>query len=330
MAEQAGQTCQELHLGFIGAGDWVEKYHIPVIRRLSRRQRLSVSGIWNRTRSKAENLVARFDLPKVYRDLQEIIDDPDVDRFAVAVNSRGVRDILRRLAVRNLPVLCEKPPGRNGEEARELAEVITATNVVAFNRRYMPLNQQFKSLLEEWPGIDYVECSFYRRDRDVASFVTETGIHGINLLEYLIGDIAGLGCERWAVANTSTCNWLANLRFSNGVRGLIKFFPFAGINLEMVAVSGRGLTASIQTAHPFTDARAGFIKIDRNDSKGEIATLIIEQQELDPLTAGGFEGEYLDFFGAIRENRTTVSNFQNAWRSMVIAEAIERGNSIEL
>ena len=179
-----GQSRRELSLALIGAGEWVERYHLPTIKRLSDQQNVSIAGIWNRTRAKAEKLARDFDLPKVYGDLQEVIDDHEVDCLAIAVNSRAVGQILRTLAVRDLPLICEKPPGADAAEARELAALITRTNVVAFNRRYMPLNQRFKEFVDR-EHIEFVECSFYRRRRDVEEFITETGIHGINLLEYL-------------------------------------------------------------------------------------------------------------------------------------------------
>ncbi|MBA7486920.1 Inositol 2-dehydrogenase/D-chiro-inositol 3-dehydrogenase [subsurface metagenome] len=326
MDEQSGR---DLCLAFIGAGEWVEKYHLPALRRLSRQQGVSVAGIWNRTRAKAEKLAADFSLPKVYGDLQEAADDPAINCFAVAVNSQAVGEILRTLAARNLPVICEKPPGRDGDEALQLAQRITATNVVAFNRRYMPINQQFKELIDR-ERIEFVECSFYRRQRDVERFVTETGIHGINLLEYLFGDIARVETERWKVAGSSTYNWLASLRFSSGLRGLIKFFPFAGVSLEKVEVNGRDITASVQTAHPFTDAREGAINIQKHGANGRADVEVVEQKDLEPLRAGGFEGEYLDLFEAIRKKRETVSNFQNAWRSVVVAEAVQQGAAIQL
>jgi predicted dehydrogenase len=324
-----GESRRELRLAFIGAGEWVEKYHLPTIKRLSGRQIVSITGIWNRTRPKAEKLARDFDLPKVYEDLQEVIDDREVSCLAVAVNSRAVGQILRTLAIRELPLLCEKPPGADSAEARELAELITSTNVVAFNRRYMPVNQRFKEFVDG-EQIEFVECSFYRRHRDVEEFITETGIHGINLLEYLFGEICKVETERWKVPGTSTYNWLAHLCFSSGLRGLLKFFPFSGINMEKVEVNGRDVTASVTAAHPLTDAREGFIRTERHDDNGEPVVQILDQKDLDPLCAGGFEGEYRDFLAALQENRRTLSNFQNAWQSVVIAEAVQNGGGVEI
>jgi predicted dehydrogenase len=193
----------------------------------------------------------------------------------------------------------------------------------------MPINRQFKELLNG-EQVEYVECRFYRRNRNVAEFVTETGVHGINLLEYLFGEIAEVYTDRWTVPNSSTFNWLADIRFSTGIRGLIKFFPMVGVNMEMVEINGRDLTASVVAAHPLTDARQGFIKVQRHSGAGELGQSVVEQPEVDPLCAGGFEGEYQDFFRAIRENRETVSNFQNAWRTEVIAEAIQNGDGVKI
>jgi predicted dehydrogenase len=323
------RTGRVLRLAVIGAGEWVEKYHLPAIKRLSGGQNISVTGIWNRTRSKAEKLARDFGLPKVYANLQEVIDDSGVHCLAVAVNSQAVGEILRTLAVRDLPVICEKPPGANAAEARELAELITGPNVVAFNRRYMPINRRFKELVSR-ERIEFVECSFYRRARDVEEFITETGIHGINLLEYLCGEIVEVETERWKVPDTHTYNWLAGLSFAGGVRGLIKFFPFTGTNLEKVEVNGRDFTAAVIAAHPLTDAREGFIRTETHGDTGDPLVEVFEQKDSDPLGAGGFEGEYLDFFEGVREGRPTLSNFQNAWRSVVIAETIQQGGTVQM
>jgi predicted dehydrogenase len=320
----------ELRIAVVGAGEWAAKYHLPAIKSLSRQQRVSIVGIWNRTRPKAEGLAAQFGLPKVYHELEDLLDESHIDCMAVVVNSQALGDILRLLVKRNLPVICEKPPGRDGEEARELAQLVVGTNVVAFNRRYMPLNRQFKTIVDECGDIDFVDCSFYRRHRNVENFVTETGIHAVNLLEYLFGRIVKVETDRWPVAGSETYNWIASLKFFNGLRGLIKFFPCAGINLESVEINGQKITASVSTAHPFTDDPSGSIRIDIDTENGERSAKIVKQKDIDSLTAGGFVGEYRDFFEAVRNKQQTVSNFQNAWRSMVISEAIQYGTNIEL
>lgn len=45
-----------------------------------------------------------------------------------------------------LPMLVEKPPVGSYREALELAARVRASNVVGFNRRYMPLNRRFREL----------------------------------------------------------------------------------------------------------------------------------------------------------------------------------------
>jgi len=329
-ADSAEHIDTELRLAIIGAGEWVQKYHLPVIRQLSQREHVEIVGIWNRTSSKAEKLASEFGISKIYRDLQEIVNDQDINCISVAVNRQIVGNVLRTLAVRKLPVLCEKPPGRDGNEARELADLITTSNVVAFNRRYMPLNQRFKEMAGEQEQIQFADCSFYRRGRDVPDFVNETGVHGINLLEYLCGNIVKVTTERWSIPGSNTFNIVAKLQFAGGARGQIRFFPLSGVNLEKIEVTGKGFTASINSAHPLTDTREGIITLTRQEASGDPSVTREKQKDQSPLSAGGFEGEYLDFFRSIRDGSETLSNFQNAWRSVMIAEAVQNGLSLEM
>ena len=178
-----------IKIGMIGATEWVACQHLPALQYLSQRKNIAIHGIWNRTRSKAERLATAFGIPRVYNSLSELIADDELDCVSVVVSSSAVGSILQELSQRNLPLICEKPPGKDRDEAKLLAEVVTVPNVVAFNRRYAPLNQQFKRMIDQHHTIHFVECHFYRRHRDDPLFVTESGIHGINSLEYFFGTI---------------------------------------------------------------------------------------------------------------------------------------------
>ena len=71
------------HLGIaiVGAGQVVNGAHLPAYRK----GRLSVAGIFDRDRAKAEATAGRFGVEKVYGSLEELLDDPAVDIVDVAV-----------------------------------------------------------------------------------------------------------------------------------------------------------------------------------------------------------------------------------------------------
>ena len=324
MTETHGKT---IHVGIIGATEWVSRQHLPALQYLSQQRNIAIHGIWNRTRAKAEAVAEAFKIPCVYRSLSKLIADDELDCVSVNVNSSAVGDILRELQQRDIPIICEKPPGKDSVEAKELSECITAPNVVAFNRRYAPLNQQFKELIDQHPTIHFVECHFYRRHRDDPHFVTESGIHGINVLEYFFGAITQIDTERWAHADTKNFNWLARLEFLSGVRGIVKFFPFAGVSMERIEAHGSDVSLYLSAAQHYTDDANGSIVIHENTLDNRLHQEFIEDKERNPLITGGFVGEYADLFDAIETGKPTRSNFQNAWSSVEVAESIASGRS---
>ncbi len=317
-----------LELVVIGAGDWVARYHLPAILKLAPQYNVHIKGIWNRTISKAQNLARQFGIQRVYNTVEDIIKDPYIDCAIVVVNSMAVGDLVKKLSACKIPILCEKPPGKNSSEAKELADVMKSTNVVGFNRRYAPLNRKFKALIDSNISIHFVECHFFRRHRDTPCFVTETGIHAINLMEYFFGNISVVQTQKCFQKRMKNYNWIVNLEFTGGVKGIAKFFPNAGINMESFEVHGDDLSAYIYSAQHYTDEKKSRIVIYKNTNENELIKKELEELESDPLKARGFIDEYIDFFEAVRSGSSTVSNFQNAWSSLEVAEAIEYGRNL--
>ena len=319
---------RKINLALIGAGKWAVDYHLPTLHSKALQPKLNVHGIWNRTRSKSERAARKWGIPCVYTSLDEILQDSDIDALSVVVNSQAVGSILRRLSRRNLPILCEKPPGKNSQETKRLATLVHPKSVVGFNRRYSPLNRKFKNLVDNLASIQWVECHFMRRHRDDPKFVTETGVHGINFLVYLVGPIRSVAAERWSSKGENNYNWIARLIFASGLRGLIKFFPNAGISLENIEIHGDDVSLYLDSQQHFTDTNEGRITICRNTKQKRLSTRhIFGNREEDRLTRGGFVGEYLDFIAAIQKHRSALSNFGNSWTSLRAAEIIERGKS---
>ncbi len=319
---------RKINLALVGAGKWAMEYHLPTLHAKALQHKLNLCGIWNRTRSKSHRAAKKWGIPHVYKSLDELIEDPQIDAVSVVVNRRAVGDILRRISRRNLPILCEKPPGKNSQEAKRLTRLVSPNSVVAFNRRYSPLNQKFKSLVDKLESIQLVECHFLRRHRDDQKFVTETGVHGINFLEYLLGPIRAVAADRWVSKEKNNYNWLARLTFASGARGLIKFLPTAGISLENIDVHGDDVSLYLESEQHFTDTTEGRIILCKNTGQNRLSRrpIFVNRGE-DRLTRGGFVGEYLDFIAAIRKSTSPLSHFGNSWTSMRAAEIIEQGKS---
>jgi len=314
-----------INLAMIGAGEWAQLYHLPAVKFLQKKYSLQITGIWNRTAEKAQTAARKFGIQRVYASLDELLRDPDVNCFAIIIHADALKGVLDKVLARNMPVLTEKPPGRNYDEAEAFSHSVKVTNVVAFNRRYTPLNQQFKQIVRQMQGIYFAECHFYRNQRHTADFITETGIHSINYMEYLLGQVQTVLTEKWKNPENDTNIWISRIVFESGVKGLMKFFPCSGSSVERYEVHSNDISAYLHSPQHYTEDIPGRIIVHQNS---KVHQIIEGSDDDDPLVVSGFVGEYSDFFEAILHNKATVSNFQNACHSMKLAEAIEKGEDL--
>ena len=315
-------TGETITLAVIGAGPWARSYHLPALKALENRVPLRIGGIWNRTREKAVAAAEEFGIDRVYGSLEEAMDDDSLGCFAVLVNPSIIPEIVQKLLVRELPMLCEKTPGHTFQEAGQLADAVNVPNVVAFNRRYMPINQRFKSIVDEMEEIYFVECHFYRFDRLYPDFVISTGVHGINCMEYLFGPIESVQTEKWKNPSNDSLIWISHLRFDSGLRGILKFLPSSGSSVERYEAHCSTTSAYLYSPQTYTSDYPGRIYIHR---EGTDAETIVSREEDGMIINSGFVNEYLDLFEAMRHSKETASNFRNACNTMRVAEAIESG-----
>ncbi|MEW5816619.1 MAG: Gfo/Idh/MocA family oxidoreductase [Spirochaetota bacterium] len=94
-----------LNLALVGAGAWMEKYHIPAIMSLSEKWNLRIRGIWNRTIEKAEACAATYGIPRVYESLEELTLDSETDCRVVVVSKTALAETLRVLTRRPIPLI---------------------------------------------------------------------------------------------------------------------------------------------------------------------------------------------------------------------------------
>lgn len=118
----------------IGAGTIAEEH----IKSFLLTKRVKLMGIYSRTSSKAVNLKKKYNISKVYRNIDEMYLDTRADLVVVAVSIMSVKEVLKRVSKYNWYCLCEKPIGINYKETLEISKYFKNKNkfFVAFNRRH--------------------------------------------------------------------------------------------------------------------------------------------------------------------------------------------------
>ena len=326
------QDKKHINLAFIGGGWFAQRVHLPALVYLREHPQeqydLRLRGIYRRTRSAAEELADKYGFEQVYGSLEEVLHDESVDAVAVIVPMNALIDLLPPLADRKLPIFVEKPPGVNAAEAEYFSSLITTPNVVAFNRRFMPINNTFKQVVAEMTDVFFVEGNFFRSNRQQENFAFETGIHWINYMEYLFGDIIAVRAQRFKHPQDESWNWLAQLTFSNGLKGVLKIFPVTGSLCERLEVHSPNKVAYLHSSFFGLDTGQIIIEeVGRNPETKlpELVQTVTPGPEGLLIVNGGFVGQYQEFFEACCSGKPTRSNFQNAVNTMRVAEAIQAG-----
>lgn len=311
----------------IGAGKWMRSHHLPVVRRLEDQGILEIAGIWNRTKRTAVELAEEYQVSRVYDSLNEVTDDASLDGAVVCVSREAVYGVVARMRNRALPLLVEKPPGNSSEEGRRLAELIGDRAIVGFNRRYAPVVERFRTIALENSPVHYVDCQFTRTLRTDPRFVSETGIHGINLLEWLLGPVTEVVAR--AHAGTGTRNrkaqevyhWQAMLTFDSGSFAHVSFLPRAGFSGERYTAYMQDRTVVLDYGCHFCDDTVSRISV--YDARSEKPGWTEEYAEKDRFKREGFINEYNEFIELMRRGTASRSTLDSSWNSLRVCEEIE-------
>ncbi|WP_308639998.1 Gfo/Idh/MocA family protein [Paenibacillus silvisoli] len=109
---------KEMGIGIIGAGEIVDACHLPAYRMGG----LRVVGIYDVNFERAEKLAAKYGVPRVYRTLDELLEDREVIVADLAVPAKIQPEIAERAAAAGKHILCQKPLAESYAEAVRIHE----------------------------------------------------------------------------------------------------------------------------------------------------------------------------------------------------------------
>ncbi len=136
----------------VGAGAIVNACHLPVYRRAG----LRLAGVFDVRAEAAEATARAFELPRVYRSLEEVLEDRTVRVVDVAVPATEQAEIAMKVAAAGKHLLCQKPLAERYDQAVQVVEAARAAGVkLAVNQqmRWDPGMRAVKTLLDRgWLG----------------------------------------------------------------------------------------------------------------------------------------------------------------------------------
>ena len=197
---------KELRFAIIGTGFWA-RYQLAAWREVPGARCVA---LFNRTRVKAESLAREFDVPAVYDDVEELLQQESPD-FVDIITDVGTHRHFAELAARHTtPVICQKPLAPSLEDAAAMLAACQQAGVslsVHENWRWQaPLRELKRVLVSGVIGpvfrarIDYCN-SFPVFDnqpflKELEQFIlTDMGTHILDVARFLFGETDRLYCQ---------------------------------------------------------------------------------------------------------------------------------------
>jgi predicted dehydrogenase len=163
----------------------------------------------NRDTAKGRAMAARYGIPKVYGQLEEMLDEAKPDLLDIITTPPTYRDYITTAVTRGIPVICQKPFGRSYTEAVELTEIAEKAGVpliVHENFRWQPWYREAKRLIAGGRLGQLHSVCFRLRPGDGQGaqayldrqpyfqkmprlLVYETAIHWIDTFRFLMGEV---------------------------------------------------------------------------------------------------------------------------------------------
>jgi predicted dehydrogenase len=318
-------------LAHIGAGMFSRAAHGPALCRLAREvpPRVTLDGIADvdHTRpDRAEQFCRDFGYRAAYRGIAELIDRVRPDVLVCVVEPRRTAAVVADLLQIGIPLLLEKPPGESAADAAALARlslVHDTIHYVAFNRRRVPFIESARRWLRARGMPRFARATMLRQRRRDTNFAINTGVHVADTMRYLSGDVIWMRAVKSA-SGPASYDYRASVRFDSGTRGEFVLSMDAAATCESYCFEyGDGTRADVTMSAPYSDACrwAGF-RVSCGDR-----VWLEEPAPADALVATGVIGEHTQFLDAVETGRRPDCSLPDAWKSMVVAEAMEDGHN---
>jgi predicted dehydrogenase len=182
--------------------------------------------------------------------VDEVLDVEKPDAVVSVLPIEEIAEVGSILLRRGVPCVLEKPPGRSPEEASALAEVARQTgtpHMVSMNRRFSPYLNRAIEWTKSAGLLRHIRGQMFRHARREPDFLWGTGVHVVDAVRYVAGEVASAETGRIDHSSQSAPWYVITLRFASGCTGSIEIFPTAGSVSEEFELFGEGFHAHVRT-----------------------------------------------------------------------------------
>lgn len=182
-------------VALIGAGSHCRGNHAPALAQYAKDHpdKVELVAVCDLEQEKAERFAKEYGFKTAYTNHLEMIEQEKPDGCVCVMPIPLIVPLAKELMTMGMPVTIEKPPGASVEEGRELVDVAKQTgtpHMISVNRRFQPFICEGREWALAQGPIRFVRASMLRHNRREDVFVSGTGIHSLDALRFIAGDVS--------------------------------------------------------------------------------------------------------------------------------------------
>lgn len=309
-----------IRLALIGCGEHSRISHaMPLARYAAQNPNvIELSAACDLDLDRAKEFCREFGFSRAYSNADEMLSTERLDGCICIMPMNCIVSMAVMLMERNTPCVIEKPLGISSQEAERLAVVARQTgtpHMVSVNRRFMPYLNEGKLWASAVGPIHYVRATQIRDARGEPDFIWSTGIHALDALRYLMGEVFSFETDVHSQPELSAWWYGISLHFENGMRGRLEVLPTAGMVEESYELFGESFRVQIVAGSGSQRSlrcwRGGRLEVER----------ISSETEPEDLRNGGYE-EVVEFVRALKTGTSPKPSVEDILPSARICFAI--------
>lgn len=233
-------------IGVIGMGSIAQKAYLPVV---GQHDEIELVGIMSRSAASVERIGERYRIPGRYTELNQLLEQR-LDAVFVHTPTETHEEVVMACLERGVHVYVDKPLSYDIQASHRMAEYALKQNrllAVGFNRRFSPMYQQVKEMVQQH-GFDLCIAQKHRTKQQLLQAketLYDDLIHMIDLVLWLGGDEYAISAFKQEQDREGKLLHAAgHLSYGNST-ALFSMNRRAGADLEKVELHGAGYSVEI-------------------------------------------------------------------------------------
>lgn len=315
----------KVRVGFIGAGNRANASHYPSVADLS--DLAEMVAVCDLDEAKLNATADRWGIDARFTDLHEMLDSVELDAVYCIAPPTVLPPMVMPCLEAGKHVFSEKPLGTCYEDARAMADLAEARGcltMVAFNRRFAPINLRCMEMIEGRGGPTQVIVEYHKTQAEKVPYENLTMMvydisHAVDATRWWLGEPTAV-CATVRRAYQDVDNVFNALMTCEGdAIGILTANRDSGTRYERVEVHAHGMLCSI-FAPDYAEVWVDGAKEPQVISGADLAGTD------DVRVTYGFLAENRHFLESVRNGVQPRPGFADAANTMRLCERLQQDN----